>query len=540
MKKQEIMKSIYFIAALACALPFSACTDMLQEDNKVKIDSDYVYNSPEGLGKGVVALYDRERSFVRAETEGEAFVTMNCDGATDIILYRGGTAAALNRLSSAFTETSHPVRHLWENRYQVIGKANEIIDGAENNVGLDHPDPRVKIAWGEAKLLRARSYFELWRRFDRLYLNTRPTHLGNIDRIYKPASTEKILALITSDLDDAIEVLDWTTTQPGRGTKAVAKHVRAQVAMWQKDWDRAIKECEDIFERTEYGMMPQGIDCFNGANVNCKEVLYAYQFSANPGGGNSVTDGKVAGHRLALNVTPSYSKLEGFTVTSEYGGYGWGRFYPNSYLLSLYDKIKDKRYENMFMRNLRYNTLVPSNPSIVVGELPAVAKNDYLEKYHCASLKMMDKWTNIDDPARTTSFKDVVVYRLAETYLMAAEARLMKHGGGDALSIDYYNKTWERAGNDRFQGPLTIEDIVDEHARELHFEGLRWSFLKRLGIMISRVKLYYGDTTTDDPMLPKNEIDARGTISDKFTRWPIPGTALDQMGRDNFPQNPGW
>ncbi len=159
------------------------CTDQLMEDNVTKISSDYVYNSPEGLERGVVALYDRERSLVTTETEGEAFVTITCDGATDIVLYRGGTAAALNRLSSSFTETSHPVRHLWENRYGVIGKANEIINGAEVNVGLNHPDPRVKQAWAEAKLLRARCYFDLYKRFERLYLNTRPTHIGNLDRI---------------------------------------------------------------------------------------------------------------------------------------------------------------------------------------------------------------------------------------------------------------------------------------------------------------------------------------------------------------------
>ncbi len=315
-------------------------------------------------------------------------------------------------------------------------------------------------------------------------------------------------------------MLDWTTEYPGRGTKAVAKHVRAEVALWLKDWDTAIEQCEDIFECTDYDMMPQGIDCFTGENLNCKEVLMSYQFSRNTGGGNSVSAGKVSGHRLALNVTPSYSKLPGFNVTSEYGGYGWGRFYPNTYLLGLYKK-QDKRLDNMFMKNLRYNTTVEGDPSIVVGELPIVSKNDYLEKYHTASLKQIDKWTNIDDPARTSSFKDIVVYRLAETYLMAAEARLMKYGGSDALALEYYNKTWERAGNTRFNGPLTLEDIVDEHARELHFEGKRWAFLKRLGILESRVRLYHGDTMADDPMLPKNEIDARNNMTEKFTRWPI-------------------
>lgn len=532
--------SIYYIFIASLSWIFAGCTDMLMEEHQTRITSEYVYNSPEGLDRGVVALYDRDRNLVRISGEGEAFVTMLCDGATDIVMYRGGTAAALNRLSSSFTETSIPVGDFWENRYGVIGKANEIIHGAEVNVGLDHSDERVKRAWAEAKLLRARCYFDLYKRFENVYLNTRPTHIGNLERIYKPASKEKVFELILSDLDDAMSVLDWTATMPGRGSKAIAKHVKAQAAMWLQDWDTAIKECEDIFEAQAYEMMPNSIDCFTGADLNHQEVLMAYQFSGNTGGGNTVSSGRVAGHRLALNVTPSYSKLEGFVVTAEYGGYGWGRFYPNTYLLGLYDRNRDTRYQNMFMRDLRYNTTVPGNPSIVVGQLPVVSKNDYLEKYHVASLKNMDKWTNIDDPARTTSYKDVVVYRLAETYLMAGEARLMKYGGSDAKAIEYYNKTWERAGNTPFTGPLTIEMIVDEHARELHFEGKRWDFLKRLGILESRVRRYSGDTVTEDPMLPKNEIDARNNMAEKFTRWPIPSSALDQMGRDNFPQNEDW
>lgn len=49
-----------------------------------------------------------------------------------------------------------------------------------------------------------------------------------------------------------MDVLDWTVPSSsagvsyGRFTKAVAKHIKAQVAMWQENWDEAIKQCEDI------------------------------------------------------------------------------------------------------------------------------------------------------------------------------------------------------------------------------------------------------------------------------------------------------
>ena len=74
---------------------------------------------------------------------------------------------------------------------------------------------------------------------------------------------------------------------------------------------------------------------------------------------------------------------------------------------------------------------------------------------------------------------------------MAAEAALMKND--QTLAKYYFNKTWERAGNDKFTGVLTMKDIMDEQARELSFEGDRWYFLKRLGILIEQIKAYAGD-----------------------------------------------
>lgn len=48
-----------------------------------------------------------------------------------------------------------------------------------------------------------------------------------------------------------------------------------------------------------------------------------------------------------------------------------------------------------------------------------------------------------DNPDRTTGFKDLIVYRLAETYLMAAEAYMRRDGGTRCSAL---LQTWERAG----------------------------------------------------------------------------------------------
>lgn len=40
---------------------------------------------------------------------------------------------------------------------------------------------------------------------------------------------------------------------------------------------------------------------------------------------------------------------------------------------------------------------------------------------------------------------------------MCAEAYFHRDGGSSPKAIEYYNETWERAGNDHEDGPLTLD-----------------------------------------------------------------------------------
>lgn len=532
MKKFTIFTSIIIFGSV-----LSSCTGMLMEESKTSVTSNWLVSTPDGLDRMVIALYDKDRSLVR-DGEGDLFASLMMDSSTDLLLYNSGSGAALARLSG-LNASKQEFRKVWRHHYEIIGKANEVIWYAER---MDMNDPVVRKAWGEAKVFRGRAYFELYKRYERLYINTVPTTIGNIDRVFKPSGKEAIFDLIKSDLDDAMEILDWTD-MPGRWTKAVAKHIRAQVAMWEDDWTTAIEQCEDIFECPSYGLMDSAIDCFTGANLNCKENLYVYQFSSNLGGGNSVSsDGEISGHRMSLQVTPAYQKVSGLTFSTEFGGYGWGRCYPNSYLLSLYDQEKDRRYSELFRHKWTYNDPVTLPEGVQVGdEVTPKTGSEYINSLHPMSMKYFDGWTNADNVERRFSYKDIVLYRLAETYLMAAEAYYHRDGGASTKAIEYFNKTWERAGNDHFNGPVTIDDLLDEYARECHFEGVRWQLLKRLG-MLERVKIYGGDTPEDDPLLVDQTSLAqqRANFEPKHYRWPIPQSEIDFMGVENFPQNEGW
>lgn len=533
------MKNFIYAALVVCGMLSTSCSDLLNLESKTDVTNDYLLNTPEGLSVAATGLYSVARGVLGTggDTENLFVVTM-CDYNTDLMVLRGGVSTSIGRFSIGFTPSTGEINSFWKNNYVLIGRANEIIRAAET-LGLDNKE--VLRVWGEAKFFRGRSYFELMKRFDRLFINTEPTTIDNMEVDYKPASREDLMKLITTDLDDAM-TLDWALPLKGdqkcygRATKATVKHVRAQVAMWEKDWDRAITECEDIFGQKDlYSMEKKAEDVFNGADLRSPEVLWSFQFSKELGGGASGTP--LMAHRISVQTTACYSKEAGCIDASEQGGYGWGRVYPNSYLLSLY-KPKDTRYNELFIHSYKYTD--PTYPKYG-QEIPLKKSASYMERLHFMSKKYFDKWTNADSPSNKTSFKDLIVYRLAETYLMAAEAYMRKEGGMSQNALRCYNQTWERAGNDKFVGSLTQDELLDEYARELNFEGVRWPLLKRLGVMGERVKAHYGETKAENRYLDKDYIECREAfVEGKHECWPIPQAQIDLMGKTNFPQNPNW
>ena len=100
--------------------------------------------------------------------------------------------------------------------------------------------------------------------------------------------------------------------------------------------------------------------------------------------------------------------------------------------------------KKLFIHKFYYND--PTNANYG-KEIPADlygSSAGYLEKLHPMSKKHFDQWTNATQPDRTSSFKDLIVYRLAETYLMCCEAYFHRDGGSSSEAIEYYNKTWSR------------------------------------------------------------------------------------------------
>lgn len=530
------MKKI-IISLLAIAVLGTSCQDFLDEKVYTQITNDYIISTPSGMASAVVALYTKDREMFRDNSDTESTLATCLLIGDDITVPRAGAGTPQFGRYSNMNPTNAQVKRLWSHLYAIVGYANTIIS-AEDKV--DMTDPVAIQALAEAKAFRAHAYFWLLRKFDRIYLNMTATTPENLDapRVYKPALEEDVYGLINSDLQYAINHLSWNTNQPGRFTQGVVRHIKAKVAMCQKNFEQAAHQVDTIVDSGKYNLVDLS-KVFEGADLNHSEAIFVSQWSKGTGGWYiSPSTGTTSGHRLPLHFTPTYNMEQGMMMTFEMGGYPWGRIFPNNYLTSLYDKQKDKRYQQFFRHYFTYNNPDGLPRGKKVGDtIFAASKAQYLNVHPCIT-KYNDSWTRLT-PSEMQSYKPIILYRLAETYLMGAEAYL--EIGNTSKALDYYNKTWERAGHPKFSGVLTMDMILDEHARELCMEGDRWFLLKRRGLLVDRVREFGGEYLTNSKGVVLNDDTlARVNIQPFHVRLPIPQAQIDIMGRENFPQNDGY
>ena len=527
----------YIAIVLSLATMMSSCSDFLAEENKTQYSVDYIYGSTEGLKLAVTALYALQRTYAGDNSGNESPTMWALERGTDIVASCGGTGNFYGIYDPNYLKPSaSQVGHMWKIMYQIIGRCNEII-----NAGSQLEDTEeLRAVLAEAKCFRAQSYFLLYRTYDRIWLNIEPVTYENVDepRTYRPATSEEVFELLYEDLDFAIKNLEWSA-DPGRFNRAAACHILAKVALWKKDWQTALDMVDLIDTDSPYELLDNTANVFNAADLNHSEALLTQQWSENPGGNFSTATPK--GHQFALLFIAQYRTALGGTeeeaCSDENWGYTYGRLLPNPYLLSLYDAEKDSRYTDWYIhryRNTRKVDVKYNDVTVHPGEyLPAHTGGSGDPRYTFPGCtKWGDIWTKEASDKR--SYKDFIVYRLADTYIAGAEAAMRL--GDPVKARYYYNKTWMRAGNDEFTGTVTLKHIIDEEARELAFENDRWYFLKRLGILIDQVKNYAGNPAYPASLNGRTNLPA----NPHFVRWPIPEAEIINMGAENFPQNVGY
>ena len=162
----------------------------------------------------------------------------------------------------------------WQDTYETIARCNNVI---ANIPGMELEDAVKNQYLGEAKFLRAYSYFNLVNIFGRvpLKLNSQNTsadiHVGL-------SGVSDIYAQIDADLTAAAEGLN--DSKGGRANRSAALALLAKSKLFQGDWNGAldaIKQFETV--NAGYSLEPVYADLFRSGGENSVESIFAIRYS---------------------------------------------------------------------------------------------------------------------------------------------------------------------------------------------------------------------------------------------------------------------
>ena len=503
-------------APLAAALVLggaAGCVD-LKETPITGITAAY-YNTPSGFDAAVNATYTPLRSHWALERGA----TMTVFGTDEYQKGADGSYKFFNDYTSQLTGDVDMIRNTWTDFYLGINTANIVIDAAKT---ANVPDATKNLRVAEAKFLRALYFFTLVRTYGDIPLPLTPTAGVVTNTTREPVA--KVYDAIIADLKAAEGVLPDKAAQYGRADKPAAQQLlgevyltRAGAAATSPDFALAAAELNAVATNPRFSLLPNYASLWTMGNEVNSEVIWAIQYTADP----LTNGGDNFGNKLHLYFGYPYD-LEPGMLRDIANDRPFRRFRPTKWLLGLWDRTIDSRYEAMHKvvwisnnpNNIpkvngvnKFNVgdtavYFPGLPTIPAAMRAATRYKLYGEdEYQDAIFPVLNKYL---DPTRTSTNqepgqRDHPLMRLANTYLMLAEA--YARDGRPDLALPWFNKVRERAAKPGQQAamdvtvadltmPAGLDFILDERARELTGETTRWFDLTRTGKLVDRVVKY--------------------------------------------------
>ncbi len=405
------------------------------------------------------------------------------------------------------------IRALYSRIYYQITLSNSFINEAsDDNIssrGFSGTDAdNIRMYREEARFLRALSY---WHALD-LYGN--PTFVTEKDPIgaFLPPQTDRtsLFSYIENECKEIESLLpDPKQNEYARADKAAVWMILANLylnAQFYTGTDRyadAATYSKKVID-AGYQLGDRYEDLFLADNNTSPEIIFSVAFDGNNtrtwGGTTYLVHAPVGG---SMNVND-------FGIDA-----GWGGMRTTS---ALVDKFSD-----------------PSGNTDQRAQFQEQGQNlEITDIGNFADGYSIRKWRNVSSsgqPGSNPTWVDVdfPMFRLAEAYLIYSEA-LLRSGGDNADALTYFNKLRERAyGNTSGNlGSVTLQDVLDERAREFQWEGKRRTDLIR-----------YNQFTTAAYLWPWKGNVPEGRAVESFRNlYPIPSAEINT--NPNLHQNPGY
>jgi hypothetical protein len=541
------MKQTRVVLALTALAGLAGCMD-LTEHPITGVASDY-YGTAAGANAATVGAYTRLKDFYGQESE----VLMAMAG-TDS-WERGeqltGNGFWNNYDARLSPSVGDPLLGRWQNYYQGVNAANTAILAIGNSTSLDAATKSVRLA--ESRWIRALMYHNLVRTWGAVQLDTLPTQ-GVVTTASRTAPAEIYAKVIIPDLEFAIANLPVKQAEVMRATKGAAQTLLAEVYLTRGaagDFDKARDLATAVIGSGTYKLNPSyralycGPENGNGAcdylvsQESDPELIFSVQFigdGAVDPFGSSLHLYYTMGYDVSGNAVPTLARTRAY-------GRPFRRVRPTLHLLRLYNRATDSRYEDTFQRLWRQpngDTAIyfPGTPvADKSGQGKKYGETEYTALLFPTLLKWLDQTRA--DPNTFEGHRDRPIWRLAEVYLMRAEANI--RAGRPADAIADLNVIRQRAAKAGQSNTLSATELgafaadplnflLDERERELAGEEFRWWVLARQGtnVFLSRIKSF--------------NTEAAPNVQAFHILRPIPQTQIDRTegGKDAFPQNPGY
>jgi hypothetical protein len=487
------------------------------------------------------------------------------------------------------------IGYYWDRQYVSIRAANTIITRVKDPAAAGISDSAKNVILGQAYFFRAYSYYRLVHQFGDIPCPIKEVTSPKTDFI--TVKREVILKRMQTDLEFAVKWVPWTTDK-GDINRAACYHQLAKIYLALGMFDEAITATSAVINQGSYKLMTSrfGVDAGvatknvtwdlhrpeNKSAPANTEVLYVVtdRFgapSAFSGGAQTMRNATPFMSVGAPNlVTPSgkagVSATQGVEIDNmAIYGRGIGRCRITSYAYrEIWDDANDLRHDTvsgnwMYMENVRY-----SNPALkgtdtayglrlrLFGPTGTLLCQDTLRDWFPWPHYKLYVADPINNPMRGGN-TDWYVFRLAETYLLRAEAYVWK--GDLASAAADLNAVRTRAKAAAYPASkMSIGTILDERARELYYEEPRKTELTRIAYIFAKTGLpYNGKTYTVanfstsnfmvDRILEKNVFYAKNfvtahgdvfRISQYHVLWPIPQAAILANTDGHINQNQGY
>lgn len=481
------LKKATLLAPLALLALFSSCNDWLTLEPEDGVIKDNYWTTKEEVLASTIGCYSSIlttgidlRMYLWGELRGETLMPNLLTSANGqaVQAIMDGDIVPTNTLCS------------WDQFYKVINQCNTVIDFGPAVLKTDASFTEAKLASYQAEAIAIRSlmYFYLVRTFRDVPFQTQAIVSDDQNLQIPKKDGSAILDSLVDDLEAAAVALPTSygldpAENKGRFTAYGAYALLADIYLWKEDYANCISNCNKIINSGKISLLYADNTLMryqketDNALTGAKDtVYYVYESSVNDFFNKMYYVG---------NCDESIFELQ---REDDFPNYDyWTLFQPSGYL-----------YANTTALNELY--FLPSEVDRGVYDLRGEGvsyKGSFVWK-HMGTSREGAALSNIR--TRATMTGNPIIYRLAEIYLMKAEALVQQakalEAEGDTTGTMYQklNEAWDlvKAIRDRSNATETTDlcarvtkiteldcitmnkFVYEERIREMLYEGKRW------------------------------------------------------------------